>query len=76
MEAVTIRRTISRRTRCPIAVLGPPGSAEIAWRETMTQTLTRVPQGVLRCSTLEAANADRTTFFISRHPGALAGMET
>ncbi len=53
-----IRRTIGRCTQRPIGAVAPPSPAEIAWREAMAQTRTRVPKGVFRYPTHEAANAD------------------
>jgi hypothetical protein len=55
---MTIRRTIGRRTQRPIGVVAPPTPEEIAWREAMSQTRTRVPKGVFRYPTQEDANAD------------------
>ena len=57
-DTTAIRRTVSRRTQRPIGILAPPTPEEIAWREAMAQTRTRVPKGVFRYPTQEAANAD------------------
>ncbi len=54
----TIRRTIGRRTQRPIGVLAPPTPEDIAWREAMAQSCTRVSKGVFRYRTHEEANTD------------------
>jgi hypothetical protein len=57
-ESTAILRTIGKRTQRPIGILAQPTPEEIAWREAMAQTRTRVPKGVFRYLTQEAANAD------------------
>jgi hypothetical protein len=53
-----IRRTIGRRLQRPVGVLAPPSAEEIAWREAMSRTRTRVPKGVFRYASIEEAKAD------------------
>ncbi len=53
-----IRLTIGRRLQRPVGVLAPPSAEEIAWREAMSRTRTRVPKGVFRYASIEEANAD------------------
>lgn len=53
-----IRRTIGRRLQRPVGVPAPPSAEEIAWREAMSRTRTRVPKGVFRYASMEEANAD------------------
>ena len=57
-DTMKIRRTIGRRSQRPVGVLAPPSAEEIAWREAMSRTRTRVPKGVFRYASIEEANAD------------------
>jgi hypothetical protein len=59
-----IRRAIGRRLQRPSGVLAPPSAEEIAWREAMSRTRTRVPKGVFRYASIEEANADRKRWHV------------
>jgi hypothetical protein len=53
-----IRRPIGRRLQRPLGVLTTPSAEEMAWREAMSRTRTRVRKGVFRYASNEEANAD------------------